>query len=83
MKIMTALITFIVVLVAACVSKGALFFMIAQIRITSNIPGYFNNVTNPPLEYCRWNIHNGNTSGELDTNYYVQFGEKQSISWMW
>ena len=81
MKIMTALITFIVVLVAACVSKGALFFMIAQIRITSNVTTY--NVTNPPLEYCRGNIPRGNTSGAIDTNYYVQFGEKQSISWMW
>jgi hypothetical protein len=79
---MIALITFIVVFVAACVSKGAVFFMIAQIRIPSNVTRrQFHTVTNPPLEYCPGNIRN--RSENNDTNYYVDFGETQSISWMW
>jgi hypothetical protein len=87
MKILTAFMTFIVVLVAACVSKGALFFMIAQIRIPSNtsdpngtyVPFY--NMNNPPLEYCPGNIFDRTDTN--DTKYYVDFGERQSISWMW
>ena len=81
-KIMMALLTFIVVLVAACFSKVTVFFMIAQIRIPSNVTDSQNyNLNNPPLEYCPENIPNRPDTN--DTTYYVEFGETQSISWMW
>ena len=81
LKITTALLTFCVVLVAACVSKGALFFMIAQIRIPSNInETELTNLNNRRLQYCPANI---NATTYNETNYYVNFGETQSIAWMW
>ena len=82
LKITTALVTFILVFVAAVISKGALFFMIAQISPPSFINETAANLStfpNPPLQYCPALVP------DVDTNatYYVHFGEMQSISWMW
>ena len=82
LKITTSLITFILVFVAACISKGALFFMIANISPPSFINGTNSNlslVSNPPLQYCPAYV----PSSASNTTYYVDFGETQSISWMW
>ena len=67
LKITTAFFVSLVVLIATCVSKGALFFMIAQVPL-------LNETTNPSLEYC---------SNTNETFYHVKYGEKQSIAWMW
>ena len=55
LKITTSLLAFCLVFVAATISKGALFFMIAQIAPpTHNITSQTNlsSITNPPLQYC-------------------------------
>ena len=81
LKITTSLITFILVFVAACISKGALFFMIANISPPSFINGTNSNlslVSNPPLQYCPAYV----PTSASDKTYYVHFDETQSISWM-
>ena len=74
LKVLSTVISFTVVLVAGCVSKGALFFMIAQIPMLTT-----NNGTKPPLKYCYENIEGGDSS----TTYEVTYGEKETIAWMW
>ena len=74
LKLLTILLSFAVVLVAGCVSKGALFFMIAQIPMLT-----VNNGTNPPLKYC----HNNIIGGDPNKAYEVTYEEKETIAWMW
>ena len=72
LKLMTIFVTFIVVLVAGGVSKGALIFMLAQAH-------QLNNKTNPPLKYCPENVlfHTANAT------YEVIYGEEETIAWLW
>ena len=74
LKLLAILISFSVVLVAGCVSKGALFFMIAQIPMLVK-----DNGTKLPLEYCSNNVINPDQS----ITYEVAYGEKETIAWMW
>ena len=84
LKITTTLFTFCVVLVAGGISKGALFFMIAQVRplsivnVTSGDDP--NKLHNPPLEYCSENIPSNN---DKNSTYEVHYGEEERIAWMW
>ena len=73
LKLLTTLLSFAVVLVAGCVSKGATFFMIAQ------MPIFAANDTKPNLEFCFKNVSGGNQT----TRYEVTYGEKQAVTWMW
>ena len=82
LKITTSIITFTLVFVAACISKGALFFMIANISPPSFINGTNTSlslVSNPPLQYCPDYVYDS----DRNATYYVHFDETQSISWMW
>ena len=74
LKVLTIWVTFAVVLVAGCASKGALFFMIAQMPMLTT-----SNGTNPPLKYCYKNIR----EGDQNITYEVTYGEKETIAWMW
>ena len=82
LKIATSLIIFLVVLASACISKGAMFFMIAQIARPGNLTNLTHvESTGRPLEYCSANIYDDDARN--DTTYLVEFAETQPIAWMW
>ena len=78
-KITTSIVTFTIVLISACISKGALFFMIAQIARPGNLTRLES--TDRPLEYCAANV-NSNES-RSNTTYFVEFVETEQIGWLW
>ena len=73
MKLLIMLIVFIVVLGAGIVSKGSLFFMLAQMKVT--LMDHENLATGKrPLKYCQDGEHK---------DAYVGVTETGSVAWQW
>ena len=73
MKLLIMVIVFCVVLGSGIVSKGSLFFMLAQMKVTQI--HHENLVTGKrPLKYCE--------DGE-DKDTYVGVSETGSVAWQW
>ena len=72
LKIFTAIISFILVLVTGLVSKGTLFFMAAQMKSTKDVVN-----GSRPLKYC------SNLTINQEKEIYAGISEEGIVAWHW